>query len=80
MIFFQVFLNTNSPGGGGGAIRGTSPPTSRISPSRGIASPNQSASKPIPAPAPAQSYTSPAYKTYTESPSIHGDDPWMRFM
>jgi hypothetical protein len=79
---FQVFLNTNSPGGSGGFIRGGSSPSITRGAGANPGGP-ASASKPIPA-AP---YMSPAgYHQLThgynaqQSPSVHGDDPWMRFM
>jgi len=52
---FQVFLSSNSPGGGGGTAY-------RSSPAQAI----QSASRFV--------------STYQASPSLHGDDPWLRFM
>ena len=75
---FQVFLSTNSPGGSGGVIRGgISSPGSRH---RNASAPVMSSSKPIPA----SSYRSPVMsgynQAYNQSPSVHGDDPWMRFM
>ena len=54
-FMFQVFLSSNSPGGGGGT-------SYRSSPAQAI----QSASRFV--------------STYQASPSLHGDDPWLRFM
>jgi len=66
---FQVFLNSNSPGGSGGAIRSSTPvgcsPIARSTPVS------------------VQTRRSELYNlqnSYTQSPSHHGDDPWMRFM
>jgi len=70
---FQVFLNSNSPGGSGGAIRTSTPvgctPIARSTPVS------------------VQTRRSDLYNSsisfqnsYTQSPSHHGDDPWMRFM